>query len=135
MFSADVQNRFKNIHSLEAVNLLVAYMTLAPKSHHSKLTVVLLTDNMASSYALSSGCTKDEVLGACARQLWLEAARRDQHFIIQHKPGVEIPLADALSRFHQDPEKAAFAVSEATSRGLTQLAPILNGYSFFDSDF
>lgn len=45
--------RFKSIHALEAVNLLVAYKTLAPLRHHNKLTVVLLTDNIASSCALT----------------------------------------------------------------------------------
>lgn len=133
-FTQELRSQFNNIHSLEALNLLVAYKTLAPESHPARLTVILLTDNMASSFALSSGRTKDTNLGACARQLWLEAARRDQHFVIQHKPGSKIPLADALSRFSVDPSKAAYAINETSSRGLTELAPVLNGYSFFSAD-
>lgn len=133
-FSPELRKRFKNIHSLEALNLLIAYKTLAPVAHHSKLTVVLLTDNMASSFALSTGRTKDEELGACARQLWLEAAVRDQSFIIQHKPGSQIPLADALSRYAQDTNKAAYVDMETERRGLTETAPTLNGYAFFTAD-
>lgn len=67
-FDQQHMNRFKNIHSLEAVNLLVAYVTLAPLSYHKRLTVILLTDNIASSFALSTGKTKDTILGLCARQ-------------------------------------------------------------------
>lgn len=133
-FSKRLLRRFNNIHALEALNLLVAYKTLAPSSHHTKLTVILLTDNIASSYALSSGKTKDPDLGACARQLWLEAAIRDQCFVIRHKPGTQIPLADALSRYHQDSSKAQFVASETLSRGLTELKPVLNGYSFFSTN-
>lgn len=119
---------------LEAINLLVAYRTLAPKNHRGKLTVVLLTDNIASAYAISTGKTKDSVLGACAREMWLEAALRDQSFIIQHKPGQDLPLADALSRYHDDPVKANFADLEIANRGLSLVSPVLKGYSFFSED-
>lgn len=119
---------------LEANNLLVSYKTLAPTNHPRKLTVVLLTDNIASSYALSSGRTRDPILGACARQMWLEAACRNQEFIIQHKPGIDIPLADALSRYDMDPDKATYADNECSSRGLASVLPVLRGYSFFDDD-
>lgn len=133
-FSADHVARFKNIHSLEAVNLLMAYKTLAPLDHPSKLTVILLTDNMASAHALMSGRTKDMTLSACARQLWLEAALRGHHFIIQHKPGVDIPLADALSRYHMDRNKAALADQLVKERNLLEVPPVLEGYTFFAPD-
>lgn len=116
---------------LEAINLLVAYKTLAPTHYRGKLTVVLLTNNISSSYALSTGKTKDQILGACTRQIWLEAARRDQSFIIQHKPGHQLPLADALSRYFQDPSKASFADRETSARRLTRISPVLDNYSNF----
>lgn len=115
------------------MNLLVAYKTLAPASHPTSLTVVLLTDNMASSFTLSTGKTKDSTLGACARQLWLEAAIKDQNFIIQHKPGSQIPLADALSRIYVDTDKASYATRETAARNLTELKPILSDYTFFSA--
>lgn len=133
-FSQDHTSRFKNIHSLEAVNLLVAYKTLAPTNHPSKLTVVLLTDNMASAHALMSGRTKDETLGACARQLWLEAALRGHYFIIQHKPGVDIPLADALSQYYVSNSEAALADQQVAERQLLERPPVLAGYTFFATD-
>lgn len=97
---------------LEALNLLVSYKMLAPQLNPRKLTVILLTDNMATACVIASGKMKDPLLGSCARQMWLEAACRDQDFVIQHKPGVEIPLADALSRKNDDPLKAHYADQE-----------------------
>lgn len=58
-FRTDHVKRYPSIHMLEALNLLVSYKTLAPRKHHGRLTVVLLTDNNASSFALSTGKTKD----------------------------------------------------------------------------
>lgn len=127
--------KYPSIHMLEAINLLVSYKTLAPTSHPRKLTVVLLTDNIASFYALTSEKTKDPVPGACACQMWLEAARCKQHFIIQHKPGSDIPLADALSRYHDDPAKARLADQEVVKQGLNFVHPVLHGYTFFYTFF
>lgn len=124
---------FQAIHALEALNLLVAFKTLAPLHHPRRLTVVLLTDNLASSYALMTGKTKDSTLGACARQMWLEVAKKDQRFIIQHKPGHQITLADALSQYHQNGNKAAWADNEVAQRGRLEFDPVLDGYSFFSS--
>ena len=55
---------------------------------------------MGSQQALHTGKTKDKVLAACARQLWVDAAIHDHTVQIVHKPGADIPLADALSRQH-----------------------------------
>lgn len=125
-FDPDFVKKYKSIHRLEAINLLVSYKTLAPSQHPGRLSVVLLTDNMASAYALSTGKTKDAVLGACSRQMWLEAACRDQTFIIQHKPGINIPLADALSRYDVDESKASYADREIARRALTYQEAILD---------
>lgn len=123
---------YKTIHGIEAINILVAFKTLAPQPIHAKVNVVVLTDNIASAYALMTGRTKDPVLGACARQLWLEAANRQVDFSIRHKPGADIPLADALSRYYSDSAKARFADQETLARGLVECPPVLEGYNFFD---
>lgn len=87
---------------------------------------------MASSFALMTGKTKDRTLGACARQMWLEAANRHIDFTIKHKPGTEIPLADALSRYYTEKEKANLADLLIRERGLTEKPPLIENGNFFD---
>lgn len=69
--------KYGAIHCLEAINLLVAYKTLTPQTVKPGSHVNIFTDNISSAVSLMSGKTKDEILGACARQMWLEAAWRD----------------------------------------------------------
>lgn len=84
--------------------------------------------------ALTTGKTKDSVLAACAREIWLEAAIRDMDIKIAHKPGSLIPLADALSRIDTDTSKRQYAEKEILARGLTQLSPVLSGYKVFNEN-
>lgn len=121
-------DRYPSIHMLEAVNLLVAYKTLSPERGTAGKCIVITTDNLASHFALTSGRTKDPVLG----ELWLGAARDDHEIQIVHKGGTLIPLADALSRFYQDPSKAAISLELTARRNLIEVAPKLTGYSFFN---
>lgn len=48
LYSSDHTSTYDHIHHLEAINLLVAYRTLAPLVAHPGDLVVLSTDNMAS---------------------------------------------------------------------------------------
>lgn len=124
--------KYPSIHMLEAINLLVSYRTLCPPTGMEGKCIVLLTDNLASHFALTSGRTKDQTLSACARELWLEAARADHEIQICHKPGTDIPLADALSRFYSDSSKAALALKLTAQLGLSEISPKLSGYTFFN---
>lgn len=94
--------------------------------------IVVWTDNSASAFALQSGRTKDSVLAACARELWLLAATSSFDIHISHKAGKLIPLADALSRSHQDPTKAALVSAIIKRRNLCVLPPAHNDYEFFN---
>lgn len=125
-------DKYPSIHMLEAVNLLIAYRTLCPTSGTAGKCVIIATDNLASHFALLTGRTRDSVLGVCARELWLEAARKDHDIEIIHKEGTAIPLADALSRFYTDPAKAALALELTADLALAELAPVLTGYVFFN---
>lgn len=127
-------DRFPAIHQMEAVNILVAYRTLTHQDTNDPTRVLILTDNIASSTALMTGRTKDPVLGACARELWLEAAKRDDSISIEHRPGTSIPLADGLSRMSTDEAKAAYVRDTVKNKGLTFVPPALKNYEFFDSD-
>lgn len=125
-------DRFPAIHHLEAVNVLVAYRTLAPRFHIRNATIVIFTDNSASAYALTSGKTADPILAQCARELWLEAATNDHDIQITYKPGSDIPIADALSRYHVDHTKRAWVDRIRVSDNLTIVHPVLKNMCFFD---
>lgn len=127
------RRNFPNIHHLEAVNILVAYQTLATLNDVRPATVVIYTDNMASSCVLSSGKTKDETLAACSRQLWLLATTNCHDIVIKHKHGYDIPVADALSRMCHDSAKREFIETAVLEQGLTFVSPVLNDYVFFSS--
>lgn len=124
--------RFPTIHQLEAINIIVALRTLAPPHLTSTDAVIIFTDNISASFSLDSGRTRDHVLGACARELWLEGALMDIDIQINHKPGHLIPLADALSRASTDHTMQQFVATEVQIRKLVQLPPVLNNYKFFD---
>lgn len=133
-FTKDFLDRYKVIHQIEAINIVVALRTLCPAGPPRGQGIIIFTDNMSSSIALTTGSTKDQVLGACARELWLKGALRDVDIKIAHKPGSLIPLADALSQATFDPAKRQFADQETTHRGLLQLPPVTKGYRFFTND-
>lgn len=121
-----------HIHQLEAINILISYITLAKVGNISPANVTIWTDNMASSYALSTGRTKDPILAACARELWLQAAKFNHQVEIRHKSGALIPLADTLSRMFHDKGKAALARRIISEQSLISVTPVIKNYNFFN---
>ena len=99
VYTSEHRGKYPNITLLEAINLIIAYRTLSPAFGPGK-KVLILTDNTGSKCALETGRTHDPILAACARELWLEAAKQTHEIEIRHKPGAELILADALSRRH-----------------------------------
>lgn len=132
-YAPDHAEKYGAIHRLEAINLLVAYKTLMTTSTGAGYHVNIYTDNISSAFSLMSGKTKDDVLGSCARQMWLEAAWRDHTFTISHKPGSQLTLADALSRYATDDKYKILADNIVRERKLAQVEPILSNYAFFDT--
>lgn len=125
--------KYGAIHCLEALNLLVAYKTLTTTAVRPGSHAEIFTDNISSAFSLMTGKTKDTVLGSCARQMWLEAAWRDHTFTISHKPGSQLVLADALSRYTSNDSLRLLADSIVVKRGLSQVEPVLCDYVFFDA--
>lgn len=115
--------QFPTIHELEAVNLLVAYATFAHKYPDHQSHVIIFTENEASANALQSGRSRDSPLAACARELWLLAAKHDHVVSVIHKPGRDIPLGDALSRMMFDHHKVSYVHQTCVNQHL------LNRYS------
>lgn len=133
-YSAAHMKRYTDIHHLEALNILVAYQTLIIPQGITPAYVVIWNDNMASSWALTTGKTKDSVLAACARQMWLLAATNSHEIEIRHKNGIDIPLADALSRMSKDSIKARLVERALRNDYLQMIPPVINDYIFFNSD-
>lgn len=73
LYSDEHTTTYSHIHHLEAINLLVAYPTLAPLVTQPGDQVIISTDNISSSYALETGRTKDSVFAKCSREMWLLA--------------------------------------------------------------
>lgn len=111
VFSTAHLKTYTAIHHLEAINVVVAIRTLIPSQSSAPLLINIWTDNSASAWALQTGRTKDQVLAACAREIWLIASISNHTIAINHKPGVDIPLADALSRAAHNTAKARLADS------------------------
>lgn len=125
-------NTFTAIRQLEAVNIIIAYRTLAHITTKNPLAITIFTDNISSSYALMTGRTRDPVLASCARELWLEAAKYGDRLTIEHKPGHLIPLADALSRMAADAGKVAYVREHVSKNNLILVNPVTNNCNFFD---
>lgn len=131
-YSQSHMDSFKSIVHLEAINLLVAYRTLATTIKDRGVNIVIYTDNRGSACALQTRRTRDDLLAKCGRELWLEATMNNHNIIMRHKAGKDIPLADALSRKDKEREKAQYVRVEVHRQNLKNLAPKLNGYKFFN---
>lgn len=130
-FTPDHKKNYPKIHQLEALNILIAIRTPSKPLALEGKGLLVHTDNMSSSYALMMGKTRDQILGACACEIWLEGALNNIEIKIVHKPGCLIPLADALSRASTDSVKNEYIRQEVARRNLQELTPVLNGYRFF----
>ena len=112
-----------HISQLEALNAVIAVKTLTPPNYTDG-RILVKTDNMGSVYALSTGRTKDAVLAACARELWLFSALRNVDILITHTPGEQLQLADALSRMSFNPVMHDRAVSSVANLKLMRAVPV-----------
>ena len=89
-----------SITHLEMLNLLVATRLFAAQwTHH---TVTLGCDNAASVAVLQTGKSRDRLLAACAKQMWILATAHDVTLNPIHRSGdiMQQLGVDALSRRH-----------------------------------
>ena len=112
-----------HISQLEAINVVQAIKTLLPHTL-TQARVVVRTDNITAMYALNTGRTKDPVLEACAREIWLKAALSELDFNIVHTPGPFLVLADALSRIRINPSLDKLALDLVTKMQLPCAKPV-----------
>ena len=101
----------------------MATKTLVPQTvTHSR--VIVRTDNLGTKWALSTGRTRDSVLGACAREIWLISALQGLDIMIVHVPGESLVLADALSRASFDPSMKKLAGTLVCKRNVKRVTPV-----------
>ena len=112
-----------NISQIEALNLVLALKTLIPASL-TNARILVKTDNTGAQCALSTGRTRDSVLAACAREVWLISAVKQVDILIHHAPGESLVLADALSRASFNPRLKELARSLVLERELSRVLPV-----------
>ena len=88
---------FLNIVHLEMTNILVALKLFC--NQWAKPNVGLYCDNIAVVQVVQSGSTLDPYLAACARNVWLLAAKHDIDITYVHISGKRNRRADLLSRW------------------------------------
>ena len=111
-----------HISQIEALNIVLAIKTLVPADLRSA-ELVITTDNSAAMHTLNTGKTRDPVLSACSRELWLFAALRELSVTVNHAPGATLVLADALSRRHKSGEYQDLVTQMTRQLNLLPVAP------------
>ena len=99
-YSMPVSERMAQKHSIsriECINCLLAARTLLGEADKGT-TVEIRCDNEATIYTYRYGRAKDSVMTACARAMWYLGASLNINFCFVHVPGVNMNVADALSR-------------------------------------
>ena len=112
-----------NISQIEAINLVIALKTLIPDSL-SNARILVKTDNTGAQCALSTGRTRDRILAACAREVWLISAVKQVDILVHHAPGETLVLADALSRASFNPRLKLLARSLVLKYELSRVMPV-----------
>ena len=60
--------------------------------------MLIFCDNAASVAAMNSGRASDPLIRAALRECWWLTAVNDIQLVVRHKPGVQMEVADLLSR-------------------------------------
>ena len=99
VYHLPVPRNYQNmtIVHMEMVNIVVALQVFGPMWASKRILVKC--DNEAVVHVLSAGRTKDPFLGACARNVWLLAAKSDVEVSYVHVLGKNNQVADLLSRW------------------------------------
>ena len=132
-FAEDVAQNH-HINELEAINCVAAVRTFVT-AQHAGGTVEVHCDNQSTVDALTSGRAKNQVLAACARAMWYQAACTDTDLTFTHVPGEEMSLPDALSRAesdHRHEERARAFIRDIPLRVINVEASAFNYSILYD---
>ena len=73
-----------HISRIEAMNIILAIKTLLPAEMRAT-EIIITTDNSAAMYSLNTGRTRDLILAACSREIWLLAALQELKITANHQ--------------------------------------------------
>ena len=122
-YSAEVPQDIQEAHisALEAMNVLVAVNTFTD-DHDAGRVIRIRCDNSAAVNVFTTGRARDPYLMACARAMWMLQATCQFKLVFVHTPGVEMTVADSLSRapFDQGAKRRAEFIMEINSLKLHQ---------------
>ena len=99
-FPQHVTDAKHSIAHLEILNIVVAVKLWAKDWAGHRIDI--RTDNTNTCIVIMNGKSIDPFMQACAREIYMVVAAHDIELNVIHTPGVELQLADALSREHTD---------------------------------
>ena len=119
---AQESDPISNITEIEAANVVIALHTfITPEDAGGHIMVQC--DNMSAVQALTSSRAHNPILAECARANWMLQAIHNVKISISHIPGVDNPVADALSRAHTTSAHHELAREHIVDRALTLVRP------------
>lgn len=121
-----------HITQLEAINCLMAVRRFAAQYRNSIIEV--RCDNLAAINTFTHSRGRDKVLNAITRALWYFAANNNLELRYTHIPGVDMHVADTLSRAGNSPESDRIASQLIKDKGLS-LIKITPRYHDFNTFF
>lgn len=123
-YAFEISEKLQKLSStqLECVNCLLAVRTFITIADAGS-TSLLNCDNMPTIFAYAHGRAKDPVLAACSRAMWYHSEQCQVRMVYVHKPGVQMELADALSRYHLGDKYKQIVESHIQAKKLVRILP------------
>ena len=120
-----------SISELECLNCLVAARTFLTRRHRGR-RIRINCDNEPTIFAYTGGKARNKVLAACARALWMLSATLEIAIVFRHIPGVNMTIADALSRAHTARSYRDLASEYIHNKSLLMCKPCTTAYNYID---
>ena len=118
-----------SISELECFNFLVAARTFLSEKHTGR-PIRINCDNEPTVYAYSGGKARNKVLAACACAMWMLSASLHIAIVFRHIQGVNMVLADALSRAHKDKSYQKVIDDSIRTEGMALCIPRKSAYNY-----
>ena len=119
LFPDEVRGQSHIIAHLEMLNVVVSLKTWAEQWRGKRIRIY--SDNSNTCLAIQTGRSRDTYMQGCIRELFMYTARYDIELAAAHRPGVQMRIADALSRATSDFMLRQFVESEPRLRGARRL--------------